>query len=564
MNSAPAFPSTEDGRREVEENSTGGTVVGEPVAATDFNNDTLSYSLSGTDAALFTIGTNDGQLRVATGANLDFESKRTLRVTVEVTGDAAVSVPENLNRVVATYRATDPERDTLTWSVSGRTFWISQQGQLYFRSPPDFEDGASYSVTVTAEDEDGLSGSTFVSVSVTDQEENGVVTITPRRGWFDTTGTQFSASLSDDDGAVTGTTWQRARSRNRSSWSDISGATSSSYTATADDVNHYLRATATYEDRRSSNKTAESVTRRPIGDTRPTTNNAPEFTETPPAIRSISQGTSAGRSIGDPVRAMAQDSDDVLTYSLSGTDAGLFSIDSDTGQLRTKAVLDYDPDGTNEYTVIVNVHDGFNSSYSPSTALDDTVEVTITVTRVAARQPSPPSPPSPPPPPLAFQEGTEASRTVPEDAQPGDEVGAPVLATSTQGLEITYSLTGTDSELFTVNEVTGQIHVADGSAFDYEGERKTYEVTMRAKTTSGNSSFEVSIAVSIVVSNVDRPGIAGDFDLDHDECISLPEVIKAYFNGDINLEEALGIITLYFELWGCDAEMQSGSEGGTS
>lgn len=97
----------------------------------------LPYTLSGTDAALFTIGTNDGQLRVASGAQLDFETKRTLRVMVEVTdgadslgdldssaiddrqdvtitltdvneapvvtGDETPSVVENLNRAVALY-----------------------------------------------------------------------------------------------------------------------------------------------------------------------------------------------------------------------------------------------------------------------------------------------------------------------------------------------------------------------------------------------------------------------------------------------------------------------------
>ena len=91
MNSAPVFPSTEDGRREVAENSAGGTAVGAPVEATDLNagdstvNDPLAYSLSGTDAASFTIDEGTGQIRLAQDATLDYEGKRTYRVTVEVT-----------------------------------------------------------------------------------------------------------------------------------------------------------------------------------------------------------------------------------------------------------------------------------------------------------------------------------------------------------------------------------------------------------------------------------------------------------------------------------------------
>ena len=316
VNSAPAFPATERGQRTVEENAGGGTAVGDPVAATDFNNDTLRYSLTGTDAALFTIDASTGQVRVASGATLDFETERTLRVTVEVTdgadslgdpdsdaidarqpvtitltdvneaptvtGEAAVSVEENLNRAVATYRATDPERDTLTWSVSGDDFWISQRGQLWFAEPPSYEDGASHSVTITVEDEDGLSDSLFVSVTVTDVEEEGVITIFPLRGW---NGTRFQASLEDDDNVDGGTVqWQWQRSSNRSSWSDISNETSDGYTAVPDDVGQYLRLVASYEDDRGGGKEAQSAATGRIGDMadRPSTNNTPEFTETFP------------------------------------------------------------------------------------------------------------------------------------------------------------------------------------------------------------------------------------------------------------------------------------------
>ena len=289
VNSEPAFPATENGRREVEENASAGTAVGDPVAATDLNegdsavNDPLAYSLTGTDAASFTIDGRTGQLRVALDVELDFEGKRTYRVTVEVTdgrdlngdddndaiddrqsvtitvtnvneapvvsGDVALSFQENSNRAVETYTAKDPERDTLTWSVSGNDFWISQRGQLHFRTPPSFEGRTTYSVTVIATDDDEttpLSGTLAVTVTVTDVEEKGVVTIAPSRGWVDVQ-TQFIASLTDDDGGTADTTWQWARSPNgRSGWRDIAGQTAARYTATADDVNQYLRATATY------------------------------------------------------------------------------------------------------------------------------------------------------------------------------------------------------------------------------------------------------------------------------------------------------------------------------
>ena len=368
-------------------------------------------------------------------STLDYEGKRSYRVTVEVTdgrdqngdddmdaiddrqnvtitvtnvneapvvtGDTAPSVKENSSSMVASYTATDPERDTLTWSVSGNDFWISSRGQLYFSSPPSFETQTSYTVTVTATDDDAdnaLSGTLDVTVTVTDAEEEGVVAITPPRGWVDVP-TQFVASLTDDDGGVTGTTWQWARSPNgRSSWSDIAGEMSSSYTAGTDDLNQYLRATASYEDRRGSNKTAQVALTAAVSDTRPAANTAPEFTETAPATRRVSSGTAPGRNVGSRVRATDSDRGDVLTYSLlGGADAAAFDIDPATGQIRTNAVLVYDPDpdGDNTYEVTVSVHDGFDSGYNESSASDAIIEVTITVRAVAQRPPSPPvSPPS--------------------------------------------------------------------------------------------------------------------------------------------------------------------------
>ena len=439
VNSAPVFPATEDGRREVPEDAAGGTAIGSPVAATDLNagdsavNDPLVYSMTGTDAASFTIDAGTGQISLAPDVQLDYEGKRTHRLTVRVTdgrdqngeddmdavddtinvtvtvtnvneapevaGETDPSVPENTRSPVASYSARDPERDQVAWSVDNDDFWVSDRGQLYFSAPPSFEAGSTRQVNVTATDDNeggSLSGSVAVTVSVTDVEEPGTIVITPPRGWADPQ-TQFSAALTDDDGGVTGTTWQWARSSNRSGWTDIEGATSQSYTAGPDDANQYLRVTAGYEDRRSSNKAASAQLKTRVGDTGPAANAAPEFASES-ATRSITAGTAPGRSVGPAVRATDSDQGDVLTYSLGGTDAASFDIDASTGQIRTRTVLVYDrsPDAENTYGVTVSVHDGFDGSYNPSTIEDDTIVVTISVT---ARPPAPPPGGSPPPPP---------------------------------------------------------------------------------------------------------------------------------------------------------------------
>ena len=83
VNDAPAFPSGEDGERGVAENTAAGTNVGAPVAATDHDNDPLTYTLTGTDALSFAID-SAGQITVGPGTNLDHETQNSYSVTVGV------------------------------------------------------------------------------------------------------------------------------------------------------------------------------------------------------------------------------------------------------------------------------------------------------------------------------------------------------------------------------------------------------------------------------------------------------------------------------------------------
>ena len=86
--------------------------IGTPVAATDADNDTLSYALSGTDAASFDIGMSTGQLM--TKAALDYESKMTYMVTVNANdgngGTDSIDVTINVTDVDET---TEPVPDPL-------------------------------------------------------------------------------------------------------------------------------------------------------------------------------------------------------------------------------------------------------------------------------------------------------------------------------------------------------------------------------------------------------------------------------------------------------------------
>ena len=81
-NDAPEFPSTETGARSFPENTTGVQNVGVPVAATDADDDTLTYTLGGTDASSFQIVSTSGQIQTTSGVTYDHEAKASYSVTV--------------------------------------------------------------------------------------------------------------------------------------------------------------------------------------------------------------------------------------------------------------------------------------------------------------------------------------------------------------------------------------------------------------------------------------------------------------------------------------------------
>ena len=97
-------------------------------------------------------------------------------------------------------------------------------------------------------------------------------------------------------------------------------------------------------------------------------NAAPVFTDGTDTTRTIAENSDAGVNIGTTVAATDAD-DDTLTYSLGGTHASPFDIDSSSGQLLTSAALDFETQSS--YSVTVSASDGNDGSAS--------ITVTITV-----------------------------------------------------------------------------------------------------------------------------------------------------------------------------------------
>ena len=72
---------------------------------------------------------------------------------VITTSRTSFTQPENRNTVLYTFRATDPEREAITWSLvgtDGRHFTIHEQGRFSFTDPPDFESPSDRLAQATA------------------------------------------------------------------------------------------------------------------------------------------------------------------------------------------------------------------------------------------------------------------------------------------------------------------------------------------------------------------------------------------------------------------------------
>ena len=292
----------------------------------------------------------------------------------DVTGLGEVEYAENGDAAVATtYTAVDPDgSEIVSWSLMGADaddFKI-EDGVLNFKKAPDYETPKGggqdmddmdniYEVTVEATDATKRVGKKDVTVEVTNVEEGGSMRLSAVQpqaatGFYvideeDATGTQ----ISDPDGITSSIKWQWSKSRSKTTgFRDIDKATNPAYTPKDTDNGYYLRVTASYTDREGPDKSAQATSSYPV-QLAPGNNVAPKFAddqdpdmedEQPDAARSIAENTPKGVDIGSPIEA-SDLNPGKLTYTLEGQDAALFDIDRETGQLKTKTVLDVDEDG---------------------------------------------------------------------------------------------------------------------------------------------------------------------------------------------------------------------------
>ena len=461
-----------------------------------------------------------------------------------------LQVPENAHTGTAVgdpITAQDPNGHRVSYSITGSdSFQVDAgTGQLQVTEAAvlDHETRNSHQLTLTATDSHGGQASVLVTVSVTNAEEPGALTLqhgTLRRG------TALTTVLEDPDGSVSHESWQWSRSGD-----PIDGARDSSYTATSDDVGHTLGVTVSYQDGHGPGKSASAATASAVG-------NDPPIFPSGSLTRNIDENAPAGAAAGDPVTAQDPNGD-TLSYQTNSRD---FPIDPQTGVITASAGMDHEQRG--EYTITVTATDdhgaaaqaevviAVNNLDEPGTlslsnaapragdiitaSLTDpdgeaTAETwqwrrdgndipgatsgsytagsedlghTLSVS-VSYEDPQGPGksaeasadlPVSNDPP--AFTDGP-VSMSVAEDAATGTNVGEPLAATDPNNDTLAFALTGDGAGDFTVDK-GGQITVA--AALDHEG-RSSYSLTATVSDPAGGSD---SIHIGITVENAEELG----------------------------------------------------------
>ena len=292
---------------------------------------------------------------------------------------------QNIGTAIA---ATDADSgDTLRYTLGGTDMAsfaiVSTSGQLQTKAALDYETKSSYAVTVAVLDGNGGSDSIDVTITVTDVDEQPATPAAPTVSATANSHTSLEVSWTapslNGGPALTGYDLQY---RPGTSGSFTNGPQNVSGTSTA--IAGLTAGTAYQVQVRALNgETPSDWSPSGTGSTSSATNNAPTFTDGASTTRSVAENTASSQNIGTAIAATDADGGDTLRYTLGGTDMASFAIVSTSGQLQTRAALDYETKSS--YAVTVSVSDGNGGS--------DSISVTITVTDVN-EQPGRPAAPS--------------------------------------------------------------------------------------------------------------------------------------------------------------------------
>ncbi|VTS05577.1 cadherin domain-containing protein [Tuwongella immobilis] len=518
------------------ENSPASTIVGTVVAndPDTGTNGLLTFSITGgnTDNA-FVINPQTGEITVATGAILDFETLPSYTLTVTVV-DAAVTplsttstVTINLTDVneapiavdqsfellenattgttVGTIAASDPDagsNGTLSYAITGgntgNVFAINATtGEISVVDPStiNINTTPSYSLTITISDGGSPSLSTTITATITITDNNDPPTIGDQS--FNVlenaaNGTVVGTIVANDpDSGTNGTLTFTAIGGDLGGIFTVNESTGEIIAVNADLLDFETTPTYTFTVRVTDGGTPGLTATATITINVLDVNEAPTLNDISFSIpENSSAGTTVGTITGTDVDAGANGS---LSYSITGgNESGAFAINPTTGEITVIDPAPLDFETTPSFTLTVTVSDAGSPSLTASAT------VTITLTDVNED-------------PIA---NSPQTFTVEENASNGTSLGSIVASDPDTGSNGTLSFAitgGNEAGIFAINASTGEITVVDGSQLDFET-TPAYTLTI-AITDGGSLANFITITAEISVIDVNEAPTGSDLSL---------------------------------------------------
>ena len=472
----PVFSTSQSSSFTTTENSVLFT-LGPQVTDADGNLNTITYSISGTDAGDFSINSNTGTISFVQTPNYevpkDANTDNIYDITVSVT-DTNTMVSKNFSITVtnvneaptvnppastlsvrennATYSfivsGTDPEGNSLSYSIKtgsdGSSFKInSTTGEVTFKTPPNFEAKNSYSLTIRATDGGGLFGERAFTIGVLNVNERPIAPIS-QLSFFTTqennNGFSFTPQVEDPDSGDT------------LNYTIYNSGDSSFFKINSTTGKVEFITPPNFEDRRDANNDniyTVGVIAIDAGELNTGVKffevNITDVDERPVFNASIpTTFTTAENNASFEFRAQATDPEGkVVTYDLVGSnDDLLFNINETTGEIKFRTTPDFEnkTDANNDgvYIITVKAQTG-GSGANPSR--DQNFE--ITVTNINDETPK-------------FSQTNFQGVTTAENNASFFFLDT---ATDPDGNlnNLVYSLGGIDADLFNINETTGNV-----------------------------------------------------------------------------------------------------------
>jgi serralysin len=502
VNEAPSFSSAASAS--FNENATG--VVYTALASDPDKGASLTYSLSGADAARFAINSSNGQVTFNATPNFeapldvggdnvydiivsasDGTNTATKAVSISVTNlneaplfvsGTTATLAENASAAAYTASVTDPENSAIAYSLGGADaalFTINSAGVVSFKSPPNFEAPGDadannvYAITVSAFDGVNTT-SQAVSITVTDVNEAPSFSSAASASFNENaTGVVYTALASDPD-------------KGASLTYSLSGADAARFAINSSNGQVTFNATPNFEaplDVGGDNIYDIIVS---ASDGTNTATKAVSISVTnlneAHTITSASTGSFNENGTGTAYQTQVSDPDlgAAFSYSLSGADANLFTIDS-AGAVSFKTAPNREAPSDqgldNVYDIVVSVSDGVHTA---------TKTVAITVNDVN-------------------EAPTLTSATTVSVAENTGTSFYTASAIDPENTKLSYMITGTDASRFVIDAATGALRFSSAPNFESPndaGLNNVYDVIIHASDGERISTQALAVTVTNV------------------------------------------------------------------